>query len=69
MVMRAMSPLAIVTNTIATIPVTVATLPIGSVGFRAFVTDALAPVSLASVVGAGAVKVPVFHNGTTWIVG
>ena len=69
MVMRASSALAIVTNTLATVPVTVATLPTGTVGMRAFVTDALAPVSLAAVVGAGLIKCPVFHNGVTWIVG
>jgi hypothetical protein len=49
---------------------TVATLPAaGTAGRRAYVTNALTPVSLSAVVGGGAVTVPVFDNGTTWIVG
>lgn len=47
---------------------TVATLPTGVVGMTAYVTDALTPVVLSAVVGGGAVTVPVFYNGTTWIV-
>ena len=49
---------------------TVATLPAaGTVGRRAYVTDALAPVFLANVTGGGAIITPVFDNGTHWIVG
>jgi hypothetical protein len=49
---------------------TVATLPAaGTAGRRAYVTNALTPVALSAVVGGGAVTVPVFDNGTTWIVG
>lgn len=49
---------------------TVATLPtVGTKGRRAYVTDALAPVFLANVVGGGAIIAPVFDNGTHWIVG
>jgi hypothetical protein len=47
---------------------TVATLPTGKIGYEAYVTDALAPVALANVVGGGAVTVKVFYNGTNWIV-
>lgn len=47
---------------------TVATLPTGVVGYRAYVTDALAPTWGATVVGGGAVVIPVFYNGTNWIV-
>ncbi len=47
---------------------TVATLPAGTVSMTAYVTDALSPVSLATVVGGGAQIVPVFYNGTNWIV-
>lgn len=47
---------------------TVATLPAGKVGYCAYVTDALAPVALANVVGGGAVTVKVFYDGTNWIV-
>lgn len=48
---------------------TVAALPAGTVGMRAHVTDALAPTFGAAVAGGGAVVIPVFHNGTTWIAG
>lgn len=46
---------------------TVATLPAGTQGDTAFVTDALAPTFLAIVVGGGAVVAPVFYNGTNWV--
>lgn len=46
---------------------TVATLPAGTIGDRAYVTDALAPSYNATAVGGGAVKVPVFYNGTNWV--
>ena len=49
---------------------TVATLPAaGSAGRRAFVSNALTPVVLSAVVGGGAITVPVFDNGSSWIVG
>ena len=49
---------------------TVSTLPTaGTAGRRAFVNNALTPVALSAVVGGGALTVPVFDNGTTWIVG
>jgi hypothetical protein len=52
------------------VPYTVATLPAGAgLGWRSQVVDALGPTFLAPVVGGGAVICPVFHNGTTWIVG
>lgn len=41
----------------------------GSAGRRAYVTNALAPVFGSTVAGGGAVSVPVFDNGTNWIVG
>lgn len=46
---------------------TVAGLPAGTQGDTAFVTDALAPTFLATVVGGGAVVTPVFYNGTNWV--
>lgn len=46
---------------------TVATLPAGTTGDTAYVTDALAPTFLATVVGGGAVTTPVFYNGTNWV--
>ena len=49
---------------------TVATLPTaGTRGRRAFVSNALTPVVLSAVVGGGAITVPVFDNGSSWIVG
>ena len=48
---------------------TVATLPAGVVGAKAYVTNALAPVFGSTVSGGGAVTVPVFYNGSNWIVG
>ena len=46
---------------------TVATLPIGAQGMFAYVTDALAPTYMTTVVGGGAVVTPVFYNGTNWV--
>lgn len=46
---------------------TVATLPAGTLGMIAHVTDALAPAFLAAVVGGGAVKSLVFYDGTNWV--
>jgi hypothetical protein len=48
---------------------TVAGLPAGTQGDRAFVSDALAPVFGAAVAGGGAVKVPVYYTGAAWFVG
>jgi hypothetical protein len=46
---------------------TVATLPAGVQGDTAYVTDALAPSYLVTVMGGGAVVTAVFFNGTTWV--
>ena len=46
---------------------TVATLPAGTVGMHAYVTDALAPTFLATVVGGGTITTPVFYNGSAWV--
>lgn len=58
-----------VTGTLIMSGYTVASLPAGTVGMRAYVTDALAPAFGAAVVGGGAVVIPVFYNGAAWIVG
>jgi hypothetical protein len=50
-------------------PRTVAGLPAGITGQRAFATDANAPTFLSAVAGGGAVVCPVFYNGSAWIVG
>jgi hypothetical protein len=57
-----------VSGTIQTQGYTVATLPTGVTGMRAYVTNALAPSYGATVVGGGSVTIPVFYNGTNWIV-
>lgn len=46
---------------------TVATLPSGTQGDLAFVTDALAPTYNGALTGGGAIVVKVFHNGTSWV--
>jgi hypothetical protein len=48
---------------------TVATLPTGVVGARAYVTDAMTAVFMAAPTGGGSVKTPVFYNGTAWVCG
>lgn len=54
-------------GTITTKGYTVATLPTGTVGMNAYVTDALAPTYLTTIVGGGAVNCPVFFDGTNWV--
>ena len=46
---------------------TVATLPAGSEGDIAYVTDATSPTYLGTLTGGGSVKVPVFYNGSAWV--
>lgn len=46
---------------------TVATLPAGTAGMVAAVTDALSPTFLATVTGGGSVNTPVYYNGTNWV--
>lgn len=46
---------------------TVATLPAGTQGDVAFVTDALAPSFLVTIVGGGSVVTQVLYNGSTWV--
>lgn len=46
---------------------TVATLPAGTQGDSAYVTDALAPTFLTALTGGGTVVTPVFYNGTAWV--
>lgn len=51
---------------------TVASLPSAStagIGARSFVTDALAPSFGIAVTGGGAIKIPVYSDGTSWYVG
>lgn len=47
---------------------TVATLPTGTVGDIAYVTDASSPTSGAAVVGGGSAVRQVFFDGTNWII-
>lgn len=46
---------------------TVATLPAGTIGDTAYVTDATTPTAGGVAVGGGALKRPVFFDGTNWI--
>ena len=46
---------------------TVATLPAGTTGERAYVTDATAPTYLGALTGGGAVVCPVFKNASAWV--
>jgi hypothetical protein len=46
---------------------TVATLPTGTQGDTAYVTDATAPTYLGTLTGGGSVVCPVFYNGTAWV--
>ncbi|WP_281225941.1 beta strand repeat-containing protein [Flavobacterium aquiphilum] len=46
---------------------TVATLPVGTQGDTAYVTDATSPTYLGTLTGGGSVKCPVFYNGTAWV--
>lgn len=48
---------------------TVATLPTGVAGMRSFVSDATASTFASVVVGGGAIKVPVYSDGTNWLIG
>lgn len=48
---------------------TVATLPTATAYIRAFASDALTPTFGSAVTGGGAVKVPVYSDGSTWLVG
>ena len=49
---------------------TVGTLPTaGTAGRRAYVTDATTPTWLGVLTGGGAVRCPVFDNGTAWVAG
>ena len=45
----------------------VANLPTGTLGDRAYVTDATSPTYLGTLTGGGAVKCPVFYNGSAWV--
>lgn len=55
------------TTTIKTGGYTVATLPAGVTGDRAYVTDATAPTYLGALTGGGTVVCPVFKNATGWV--
>lgn len=46
---------------------TVSTLPAGSAGMQAYVTDATAPTYLGTLTGGGSVVTPVFYNGLAWV--
>ncbi len=59
----------VLTSAAVSLPVyTVGSLPAaGTAGRLAYVTDALAPTFLVAVSAGGAIKTPVFDNGTAWV--
>ena len=54
-------------KTLSTTGYTVANLPAGVIGDRAYATDLTAPTHCGPAIGGGSVICPVFHNGTEWI--
>ena len=61
---------AIFAATVRTSGYTIATLPAGVVGMRAYVTNGQAsPTYLLAVTATGTVTAPVFYNGTAWVYG
>jgi hypothetical protein len=56
-----------ITGIVTTSGYTVASLPAGVLGARAFVTDAVSPTFLGTLVGGGSSFCPVVYNGTAWI--
>ena len=58
-----------VTGTVQLGVFTVATLPAGTEGMKAIVSDATSPTFLGALTGGGTVVCPVFYNGTAWVVG
>lgn len=64
----AVNSVAVAASVPVRLPVyTVSTLPTGTQGDTAVVTDATAPTYLGALTGGGSVVCPVIHNGTIWI--
>lgn len=61
----------VVCTTVKTTPSTFAQLPspVGNAGARGYVTDSTVSTFGATVAGGGANQVPVWSNGTNWLVG
>jgi len=61
----------VVCTTVQTTPSTFAQLPnpVGNAGARGYVTDSTVATFGATVAGGGANQVPVWSNGTNWLVG
>jgi hypothetical protein len=57
------------TLTVATLLATLTAPSASAAGRRAFVTDATATTFASTVVGGGTNKVPVYDNGTNWVIG
>lgn len=62
---------ALTASTLSTSGFTVGTLPAGTIGMRAYVTDQLTTCAAIGAVltGGGAVVCPVFYNGSAWVGG
>ena len=61
----------VVCSTVQTTPSTLAQLPnpVGNAGARGYVTDSTVTAFGTTVAGGGANQVPVWSNGTNWLVG
>lgn len=57
----------IASKTISTGGYIVSTLPVGTIGMRAFVTDAISCTFLGGLTGGGTTVCPTFYNGTAWV--
>ncbi|WP_081082906.1 glycosyl hydrolase family 28-related protein [Burkholderia cepacia] len=55
------------TGPVKTAGYTVATLPAGTIGMRAYVTDATSCTFMGSLTGGGSTVCPTFYNGTAWV--
>ena len=67
---NALPSVSAVRNFVMPTPVPFASLPAGVTGMRHMVSNnSAAPAFLSAANGSGSTKVPVFHNGTSWLVG
>ena len=65
-----LSMAALTATSLKVVPVAFASLPTGVTGMRAFVNNnSAAPAFLSAANGSGSTTVPVFYNGSAWLVG
>lgn len=69
-VTKKVTPNILVNSVLTGAGYTIATLPSGVLGMRAYVTNGqTTPTFLGTVSTTGAVTAPVFYNGTAWVYG